>query len=50
MSLIKQHLHALLEAEEEALYAAFLEFAEENKEVFQQLKRKPEEEVISGEE
>ena len=43
MSLMKAHLHALMEAEEEALYAAFLEFAEENKEVFQKLKRNPEE-------
>ena len=49
MSLIKQHLHALQEAEEEALYAAFLEFAEENRELFQQL-TSPKKEVIGYEE
>ena len=49
MSMIKQHLFAVEEAEEEALYEAFLEFAEENRELFQQL-ASPKKEVIGYEE
>ena len=50
MSLIKQHLLALQEAEEEALWESYLEFAEENDELFQQLALPNPEEVIGYEE